>query len=234
MSPVRSMMPITLAGVGVGHRRRRARPALDGLGEVLGREDLHRVRRGDRGTDRVGPRRGLAPQRALDEVHVVGGAVSQQRVAADAQQQAVGVGDDEQVVGVQQRLGHALLDQRRGALQRVLVPHLARADDLDDRPRGQAPAGVHAGFARAPPGVGDRAADVGRAGVLVVALQAVVDEVLPGVAQLTGPLRRDRVDIDGEPGTQRQALALLGTSCRRSFICSVAPPRHRSPARRPV
>ena len=114
----------------------------------------------------------------------------------------VGVGDDEQVVGVEQGLGHALLDERADGLQRMLVPHLAGAGELDDGLRGQAAAGVHAGLAGAPPGVGDRAAHVGRAGVLVGALQPVLDEVLPGVAQLTGPFGRDRVGIDGDPGTQ--------------------------------
>ena len=65
------------AAVGIHDRRGRARPALDGLGEVLGGEDLHRVAGGDRRADGVRARRRLAPQRALDEVHLVGGAVSQ-------------------------------------------------------------------------------------------------------------------------------------------------------------
>ena len=207
-----------LAGVGIHHRRGGARPALDGLGEVLGGEDLHRVDAATAVPIAFVPAERLAPQRALDEVHVVGGAVSQLRVALDAEQQAVGVGDDEQVVGVEQGLGHALLDERADGLQRVLVPHLARAGELDDGLRGQAPAGVDAGFARAPPGVGDRAADIGRAGVLVGALQAILDEVLPGVAQLTGPFRRDRVGIDGDPGAQGQGLTLRGTSCRKWCI----------------
>jgi len=199
--------------VGIHDRRRRAGPALDGLGEVLGREDLHGVRGGDRSADRVGPGRRLAPQRTLDEVHVVGSAISQPRVALDAQQHAVRIRDDEQVVGIEQGLGHALLDHRADA-QGMLLPHRTGAADLDDGLCGQAPAGIDAGVARAHPGVGDRAAHVGRAGILVGALQAILDEVLPGVTQLTGPLGRDRVGIDGDPGAQRQGLTFLGTSWR--------------------
>ena len=63
-----------LAGVGVVDRRGRARPALHGLVEVLGAEDLDGVVGGDRGADRVRAGPGLAPQHALGEVHHLGGA----------------------------------------------------------------------------------------------------------------------------------------------------------------
>src|SRR5688500_15840633 len=67
-SPVRSITQ-ERAGVGiVDRRRRRARPALDRLAEVLGLEDLDRVIRRERGAGRVGPRPRLAPERALGEV----------------------------------------------------------------------------------------------------------------------------------------------------------------------
>ena len=62
------------AGVRVVDRRRAARPALHRIAEVLGPEDLDRVVERDRGADRVRARAALAPQRALGEVHVAGGA----------------------------------------------------------------------------------------------------------------------------------------------------------------
>ena len=93
-----------LAGVGVVDRRRRARPALHGLVEVLGAEDLDGVVDGDRGADRVRARAGLAPQRALGEVHRLGGAQAQARpLPSIAQQHAVGVGDHDEVARPRRR-----------------------------------------------------------------------------------------------------------------------------------
>ena len=79
--------------------------------------------------------------------------------------------------------------------------HIARAPSSSTTDlAGRRPVGSTPASRERMPGVGDRPADVGRAGVLVVALQAIVDEVLPRVAQLTRPLGRDRVDVDGKPG----------------------------------
>ena len=187
------------AGVGIHDRRSRARPALDGLGEVLGREDLHGMGGGHRRADRVRARAGLAPQRALDEVHVVGRAVAQLRVALDAQQQAVGVADDEEMVGVEQGLGHALVDERAGG-RSGWSSHGSRVPwELDDRRRGLAPARVDAGVARALPGVGDRAADSGRAGILVVG-PARPSTKSSHASRSSGPVSPGPCGVDGTQG----------------------------------
>jgi hypothetical protein len=187
------------AGVGVGDGRRRARPALDGLGEVLGGEDLDGVLGGERGADRVRPGAGLAPQGALDEVHVVGGAIAQPSVAADAEQHPVGVADHGQVVGLHGRERHALLDERACDGEGVVLPQAARAVELDERGGGLTAGGIHARVAGSEPGVGDRVADLRRPGVLVVQW-AAVDEAFPRVAQLACPFRRDRRGVDRYPG----------------------------------
>jgi hypothetical protein len=62
-----------------------------------------------------------------------------------------------------------------------------------------AAARVDAGVTRSVPGVDDRRADLGRAGIIAVLLQTTADEVLPRVTQLSGPLGRDRGGIDRDP-----------------------------------
>ena len=133
------------AGVGVVDRSRRARPALHDLVEVLGAEDLDGVVGGDRGADRVRARAGLAPQRALGEVHVVGGAAAQARAALDAQQHAAGVGDDDEVA-----VSSAIARGTRGSA----APR-GRADGpasaAPSRPRRRRPARVGGRSGRCPP-----------------------------------------------------------------------------------
>jgi hypothetical protein len=113
---------------------------------------------------------------ALDEVHVVRGAVAQIRVAVDGEQQAVGVADDGQLVSLDRGHLHALLDQWARASQRMALPLLACTGQLEQRRCGLAPARIDAGVARPQPRVGDRHADLRRAGALAAVVErAAVD-----------------------------------------------------------
>ena len=226
-----------LAGVGVVDRRRRARPALHDLVEVLGPEDLDGVVGGDRGADRVRARAGLAPQRALGEVHVVGGAQAQARAALDAQQHAVGVGDDDEVLGV-------VGDRRRGTRGsaaprgRAGAPPSAAAS----RPRRRRPAraGGRSGRCRPRPSAARsrRSARGRRPDRRPVARVAEPgDEPLPREAQLLGPQRRRRSDVDGQPGLrahlppdsgQRRRIDATGLRSRRSDEATVPHPREQT------
>ena len=87
------------------------------------------------------------------------------RAALDAQQDAVGVGDDDEVVGVLGDGGEALVDQRRGAGERVLLPQHLRLVLVGDDRRELVAGRVDARRDGAPPGVDDRLADVVRIAV---------------------------------------------------------------------
>ncbi len=180
------------AGVGVVHRRGRARPRLHDLVEVLGGEHLDRVVGGERGADRVGPRAALAPQRADGEVHRVRGGEPDLGRALEPQQRPVGIADHHQVRRVVGDPGEALADQRRHRHQRMDLPARRGLVVVGDRGRGAVRARIDAGRRRAPPRVGDRPTD---------GLRAIAsEESLPGMANLPRSPRRRSRGVDGQPG----------------------------------
>ncbi len=132
------------------------------------------------------------------------------------QQHAVGVADDEQVVGLDRRLGHALVDQRRGGRAADGRPTRARA------PAARAPTARPGGRSgrrrrRASAATSRRSARGSPAcrRPRRVLRRRSVDEVLPRVAQLPGALGRDRGRVDRYPGTPRHPRSLLAAKCRR-------------------
>ena len=143
---MRSITPITAPVSGSWIGAARARPALHGIAEVLGAEDLDGVVERDRGADRVGARAALAPQRALGEVHVAGGA---QAHAAPLPSIVISMPlasrDDDQVAGLVGDRRQALVDQRRGAGERVLLVAVVRLGLVGDDRRLAAARGVDAG-----------------------------------------------------------------------------------------
>ena len=178
-----SSSPVSGSWIGAAEHVQRWTTSL----KCSGAEDLHGVVGGDRGADGVRPCAGLAPQRALGEVHVLGRPQAQARAALDAQQDAVGVGDDDEVVGLLGHRGQALVDQRRGAGERVLLP--AASASRPRRPR-RAPADGRPGrrrrrtsAARSRRSARGRRRDRSRC----IASDRAGDELLPGEAQLLGP-----------------------------------------------
>src|SRR5450755_4897112 len=64
-----------------------------------------------------------------------------------------GVADDEQALGLDRGLGHAVRDQSSGARQRMVVPEIARPLELHHRRRGLAAARINPRFQGPLPGV---------------------------------------------------------------------------------
>jgi hypothetical protein len=87
-----------LTGFGVVDGRRRAGPGLDWLNEVLGGEDVYGVIGRQGSPDGVGSSAVLAPQRALGEVHGIGGLRADSGVALECEQRPGRVAHDDQVV----------------------------------------------------------------------------------------------------------------------------------------
>jgi len=104
------------------------------------------------------------------------------------------------VIGVLGDRGHALVDESRGARERVLLPeHPGLAFVSHDR-RELVAGRVDPGLDRAPPRVGDRRADVvGVLARIVVRVPERRDEPLPREPQLLGSDQRRLGDVDGQP-----------------------------------
>ena len=92
---------------------------MHGGAHVLGGEDLYGVIHGERGPHRVGSCRGLAPQRARDQVDSLRQS-ARLPIALHPQQMTGGVGDDQQVVGVASMRAKDLAQHRQGGLQTTL------------------------------------------------------------------------------------------------------------------
>ena len=208
------------AGVGIVDRRGRARPALHGLVEVLGAEDLDGVVGRDRGPDRVRPRPGLAPQHALGEVHHLGRAPPHRARALDAEQHAGLVADHDQVPGLLGHLGQAGVDQLGMAAQRVLGVPVVHLELVGHDGRELAPGRVHAGVQRPPPRVRDRPAHIR------IALVVLAEEQLPREPELLGAQSRRRRGVDGHPrigGALAQVRSLLSMiRLSRGCLCAGA------------
>ena len=181
-----------VAGVGVVHRRGRARPRLHDLVEVLGGEHLDRVVGGERGADGVGPRAALAPERADGEVHRVRGREPDLGRALEPQQRPVGIAHNHQVRRVVGDAGEALADQRRHGLQRMDLPARRGLVVVGDRGRGAVRARIDARRRRSSPRVGDRLTDRVRA--------TTSEEPLPSMANFPRSPRRRSRGVDGQPG----------------------------------
>jgi hypothetical protein len=134
------------------------------------------------------------------EVHVIGGAQPQARAALDHQEQALGIGDDDQVVGLFGDRRQARVDQRRRPGQRMFLPQHLRLVLVGDDRRELVAGGIDPRGERAPPGRDDRLPDVVGIAVALIRLVADrIDEALPREAQLLGSQQRRRSGVDGQP-----------------------------------
>ena len=133
---------------GLGNEAGEAGPAIS---ERIRDRVLDAVVGGHRRADRVRAGAPFAPQRAFGEVHGVGGARADLRVAVDLQQQALGVADDHQMLALVGDALEAVPDQLRGVAQRVVHPARARIAALGHERGGPAPQRIDARGERSPP-----------------------------------------------------------------------------------
>ena len=189
------------AGLGIVDRRSRALPAVHRGAVMLGREDLDGGVRGQRGPDRVGAGRRLAPPVPGPEAdslrrpqHV--------RMAVGPQQAAVSVGNDDDVLRLVEQVAERVLENLGHPRQRVLAPAVACFGRLEQE-RGAGLAGIDPRLRAAFPGVGDHTADDRRH-------TAAADRRVVGTAQQPRPLAR----VDSGLKTHQ---AVAHSLCRRWY-----------------